>query len=259
MDEIHKLYDQQQRIGIHYAGTLREVTPRTVRMIDTGSRRAAVIYSQVDAATADATIRAEVAYFAARGDVENLEWKLFDYDQPADLKDRLAAHGFTPEEPDAVLILDLAAIPPALAQPVTHDVRRVTDPAQLEHIRPVMQAVWVGEDHDWIVDSLARTLHDAPHELSIYIAYVDGVPASYAWIDYHANSDFAGLWGGSTHPDYRRRGLYTALVGVRAREAIRLGKRYLTIDASPMSRVVLEKFGFTLLAYAWACNYRPTS
>jgi hypothetical protein len=38
-------------------------------------------------------------------------------------------------------------------------------------------------------------------------------------------------------------------------EAKARGVRYLTIDASPASRAVLDKFGFQLMAYAWECNY----
>jgi GNAT superfamily N-acetyltransferase len=99
-------------------------------------------------------------------------------------------------------------------------------------------------------------LRDKSEQVSIYVAYVDGVPASVGWIDFHERSDFAGLWGGSTLPAYRKRGLYTALVAERAQEAIQRGVRYLTIDASPMSRAVLEKFGFRLMAYAYECNFR---
>lgn len=256
MDEIRRLFDRQQRIEIDYAGVRREVTPRVVRQIDATYGQGTVIYSQLDETNADETIRAEVAYFKKLGVIEHLEWKLFDYDQPADLKDRLVAHGFVPEDPDAVLILDLAEIPPELMQPVTHDVRRIDDPARLDDVRAITQAVWGGEDDGWIIDALASTLRDKPEELSIYVAYVDGIPASYGRIDFHENNAFAGLWGGSTLPEYRQRGLYTALVAVRAQEAIRRGVRYLTIDASPMSRAVLEKYGFGLMAYAWACNYR---
>ncbi len=162
-----------------------------------------------------------------------------------------------PDETEAVLVLDLQAIPPALTQPVTHDVRRITDPAGLEDVRAITRAVWgEDDDDDWIVEALAATLRDAPEELSVYVAYVDGVPASYGRVDFHEGSDFAGLWGGSTLPEYRQRGLYTALVAVRAQEAIQRGKRYLTIDASPMSRAVLEKFGFKLLAYSYPCIYQ---
>ncbi len=256
MAEIHKLYDRQQRIEIEYSGTRREVSAHTIRQIEQHGNHGSVIYSQLGESNADAVIRDEIAHFRRLG-VTAWEWKLFDYDQPADLKDRLIAHGFVPDDAEAVLVLDLEAIPLALTQSVTHDVRRVTEPAGLEDVRAITRAVWGEEDDDdWIITALAETMRDAPDELSVYVAYVDGVPASYGRIDFHKGSDFAGLWGGSTLPEYRQRGLYTALVAVRAQEAIQRGKRYLTIDASPMSRAVLEKFGFTLLAYSYPCIYR---
>lgn len=256
MDEIRALYDRQQRLEIDYAGVRREVTPQVVRLVDVPNRRGTLIYSQLDEASADAVIEQEIDHFKRLGLAEHFEWKVFDYDQPADLKDRLAARGFAAEAPDAVLILDLTAIPPALTAPVTHDVRRIHDAAQLEDVRSVMNAVWGDDDNSGIIDTLAATLRDKPEELSVYAAYVDGIPACAAWIDFHARSEFSGLWGGSTLPAYRKRGLYTALVAERAQEAIGRGARYLTIDASPMSRAVLEKFGFQLMAYAYECNYR---
>ncbi len=257
MDDIRRRYDQQQRIEINYAGVRRETTERVVRLIDEANRRGTVIYSRLDESNADATIRAEIDYFKRIGLADKLEWKLFDTDQPPDLKDRLVAQGFVVGDPEAVLILDLQAIPAALLQPTSHDVRRITDPAGLADVRAITRAMWGAEDDDdWLIDALAQTLRENPQEMSVYVAYVDGVPASYGRIDFPTGSDFAGLWGGSTLPEYRQRGLYTALVGVRAQEAIRRGARYLTIDASPMSRAVLEKFGFQLMAYTWECNYR---
>ncbi|EQD40871.1 GCN5-related N-acetyltransferase, partial [mine drainage metagenome] len=58
--------------------------------------------------------------------------------------------------------------------------------------------------------------------------------------------------GGATVPDYRGRGLYTALLAVRLQEAKRRGARFLTIDAGPMSRPIVEKYGFRLLTFAQA-------
>ena len=255
MDEIRKLYDQQQRITIDYARVKREVRPHTVRLVDKINERGTVIYSQLDESNADQTIREEIAYFKKLKIADDLEWKLFDYDPPTDLKARLIAHGFVPQDPDAVLILDLQAVPPVLLEPISQAVQRITDEARLSEIVTIHKGVW-DEDNDWLVKSLGRTLREKPQELSVYIAYVDGNPASAGWIDYHEGNPFAGLWGGSTLPEYRQRGLYTALVKARVQEAKARGIRYLTIDASPMSRAVLEKFGFRLMAYAWECNYR---
>jgi len=75
-------------------------------------------------------------------------------------------------------------------------------------------------------------------------------------IRFHPRSSFASLWGGSTVPERRRRGLYTALLAVRAQEARRRGYRFLTIDASPMSRPICEKHGFQFLTCAHECVWR---
>ena len=41
----------------------------------------------------------------------------------------------------------------------------------------------------------------------------------------------------------------------RVQEAKARGIQFLTIDASPMSRAIVEKLGFQFMAYAWECNY----
>ena len=50
----------------------------------------------------DALIARTVAFFGARG--EAFEWKADGHDQPADLPDRLRAHGFVPEDVETVMI-----------------------------------------------------------------------------------------------------------------------------------------------------------
>ena len=201
-------------------------------------------------------IAQEIAHFTALGLADEFEWKLFGHDQPADLRERLIRHGFEVNEPaDAVMALDLSELPPKLAQPVTHDVRRVTDERGLADIYAVIEAVWPEEDHSVAQRNKITLLREHPESISMYAAYVEGQPVCEGWIDF-PETDFAGLWGGATLSEYRNRGLYTALVAVRAQEAQRRGYRFLTIDASPMSRAVLEKQGFVVIASAWECNYR---
>jgi predicted acetyltransferase len=95
--------------------------------------------------------------------------------------------------------------------------------------------------------------------MSVYVAYVDEQPASAAWIYFPKHSQFASLWGGSTIRSFRKRGLFTALLAVRAREAKARQARYLTVDASPMSRPILEKFGFERIAYSYPCKWKRDS
>ena len=74
-----------------------------------------------------------------------------------------------------------------------------------------------------------------------------------------AGTEFAGLWGGGTVPGWRRRGIYRALVGCRARLAAERGYRYLTVDASPESRPILERTGFSCVAITTPHIWSPES
>ena len=64
------------------------------------------------------------------------------------------------------------------------------------------------------------------------------------WVRYVAGTAFATLWGGSTLPQWRRRGVYGAVVRYRARLAVDRGFSYLQVDASDDSRPILERAGF---------------
>lgn len=46
---------------------------------------------------------------------------------------------------------------------------------------------------------------------------------------------------------------------MRAQEARARRVRYLTVDASPVSRPILVKFGFELLAYTYPCKWKLKS
>jgi predicted GNAT family acetyltransferase len=66
---------------------------------------------------------------------------------------------------------------------------------------------------------------------------------------------FAGIWGGSTRPEWRGRGIYRALTAERARSALRTGTRYINSDSTEFSRPILERSGFvkvsTTTPYVW--------
>ena len=255
-DQILVLYEKEQRREVEYFDVRREVTPKVVRLVslsETEGEGGVVIYSQLNEANVEDAIREQIAYFESIG--HDFEWKVYDHDTPADLKGRLLAHGFEAEEPDAIVALDLQEAPPVLLSPVTADVRRITDPEAISDVKNVEEQVW-GEDFTDLARRLARQLREDAEHLSVYVAYVDGLAASTAWIVFHERGQFASLWGGSTLAEQRGRGLYTALVAVRTQEALRRGVRFLTVDASPMSRPILEKYGFQLLTYAHACKWR---
>jgi predicted acetyltransferase len=102
------------------------------------------------------------------------------------------------------------------------------------------------------IDALATQLQRSPESISIYTVCSGDKPVASAWISFNAASPFAGLWGGSTLTDYRGQGCYQALLAERAREAKARGVKFLTIDASPMSRPIVARFGFE-----WITDTRP--
>jgi hypothetical protein len=252
--QLIALYDQDQRKDVEYPDMRREITPNVVRHIDiSDSREGVVIYSQLNEANADDTIHEQVSYFESIR--QDFEWKVYDYDQPSDLKERLGAYGFIVEEAEAIMVLDLEDAPEILWQPVRQNVQQIIDPENIAYVVTIEEQVWK-EDFSWLGEYLGGTLSKYPEQMSVYVAYIDEQPASAAWIYFPKHSQFASLWGGSTVSGFRQQGLYTALLAVRAQEAQARQVRYLTVDASPMSRPILEKFGFDMIAYSYPCKWK---
>ena len=254
VERVLALYDEEQRREIEYPSMRREATPEVIRHTDLNGNGGVVLYSWLTPDNAERVIREQVAYFGGIG--HEFEWKAYSHDAPEDLVARLALLGFEVEEREAIMALELASAPPFLFEPVTADTQRITDPAHIHRVIAVLEEVWQ-EEKSGLGERLANDLRNHPDDLSVYIAYGDYRAASAAWIYFHEKSQFASLWGGSTLPAYRKQGLYSALLAVRAQEARRRGVRFLTVDASPMSRPILEKLGFHLLTYAHACVWKP--
>jgi GNAT superfamily N-acetyltransferase len=205
----------------------------------------------VDGAELDALIARQVAWFRARG--EEFEWKLHGHDRPDDLPERLLRAGFVAEERETVLVAPLDAVPLDAAPPAEVVVREVRERGDLERIELLEHAVW-GRDSA-LADDLERELAADPGALVVFVAEAVDEVVSAGWIRFPAGSEFGTLWGGSTLPTWRRRGIYRSLVAVRARLAAARGVRYLQVDASEESRPILERLGFvavtTTTPYVW--------
>ena len=245
------LFDRCQRIDITYPGMLRKSFPNLVRFQRPAPGMSFVLYSRLDEQNAEAVIQEQMDYFTAQDLC--LEWKVYSHDTPSDLGERLMRHRFAPQEPDAVMLLDLQAAPVSLFVPLQTEVRRLTDRQELAQVIQVLEAVW-GGDFSWVTERLGGHL-EIPGYLSVYVAYAQGQPACTGWTYFHEHNPFADLWGGSTVEGFRNQGLYSALLAARVQEAQRRGVRYLTVDASPMSQPILAKYGFQVLTTSQSYNY----
>lgn len=252
-NELLKIFDRQQRIEyVEFPGVLRETAGPVIRVIIPDERFGFIPYSALNEENVDAEIEAQIRYFTEKG--VGFEWKVYDHDQPADLRKRLTMQGFEMEDPEALMVLELENAPDFYWTMDLPLVQRVVDADGVYAIRRMEEAIW-GTDHSWMSTRLVNDLERIPDHLSIFAVPADGQVVSAAWIYYHPPTQFASLWGGSTLPSYRQRGYYTALLVTRAREARERGYRFLTVDASPMSRPILEKHGFQFLGFSTPCKW----
>jgi GNAT superfamily N-acetyltransferase len=204
----------------------------------------------------DALIAAQTAFFGARG--EPVEWKTRGHDLPADLPARLEAAGFVPDPTETVVIGRIADLPTDPSAPDGVAIRRVGAEA-IPAIVALESQVW-GHDYGFIGDHLSGILAASPDRVAIFTAEAAGQVVAAAWLALREDGVFASLWGGSTLKQWRGRGIYRALVAVRARLAAEHGYQYLQVDASDDSRPILERLGFTAVTtttpYIWT---PPTS
>ncbi len=207
---------------------------------------------QLDGARLDALIARQVSFFATRG--EPFEWKLYGHDRP-DLPERLVAAGFAPDEVETVVIAPVAVVAADPRLPDGVSIREVGERRDLERIDELEQAVWQGGPR--LAADLEAELVADPGGLAILVAEAGATVVSAGWIRFAHGTDFATLWGGSTLPAWRRRGIYRALVARRAALAAERGFRYVQVDASADSRPILERLGFVAVATTTPFRWTP--
>nr|GID82373.1 hypothetical protein Ade03nite_12970 [Actinoplanes derwentensis] len=205
----------------------------------------AVVWSELDEDGADAAIAAQVRFFAGLG-VE-FEWKLYGHDRPADLGERLLAAGFAAEERETLMVGAVGDMRLSTELPDGVRLERVTDAAGVELMARASERAF-GENADWLRHRVLKQLAEEPENAHPFVVLAGDEPVSSARMDVYPGTDFVGLWGGGTAPEWRGKGIYRALVAERARIAADLGYRYLQVDATDQSRPILSRLGFAALS-----------
>jgi GNAT superfamily N-acetyltransferase len=232
------------------SGVLREIAVP-------GQGFSCICWSDLDEQSADAAIAAQLEFFGRRG--EAFEWKLFGYDQPADLGQRLLRAGFVPDDEEVMLVAETARIASDLVVP-PDGVRlvRVTDPAGVEAATAVHDELKPGSARRARhVSRMLAALADPREPMALVVAMVGEEPVSSARIDFGPGADFAGLFSGGTVPAWRGRGIYRAIVAYRAGLAAARGYKYLRVETSLMSRPILRRLGFEPVATTTPYLWRP--
>jgi hypothetical protein len=253
LDEILCRLDHERRTLVR-DGEIVEQLPQLTRVRGVDGDWHAVRICSLSSEEADAAIVEQIDFHRRLG-VE-FEWTACQHDQPANLCEWLARHGFEIGQCEAILVLDLNERPAWVDLRTDHEIVRVRNASQLEMFARASEEIF-GVRHTFVVNRLARSMAAASTQQLGYLALEDGRAVSVGRLETHPDSAFAGLYGGGTLASHRGRGFYRALVAARARDAMELGARYLSVDALPTSRPILERLGFVRVTDSWPCTWRP--
>lgn len=204
----------------------------------------------------DALVAETVAHYRDDTEVASFEWKTRGHDLPADLGERLEAHGLVPEPRETVMVGEAALLAVDVPLDPGVAVRRIEPgpgaEADVTRMLEAQESVFGTGRGPSVAATLAELDADASE---LWIAEVDGRVVCGGRLTPVAGTDFAGIWGGSTLPEFRGRGIYRALVAARARAALARGVHLIHSDCTDMSRPILERSGLvavtTTTPYVW--------
>lgn len=258
---LRAAYDRQIRSrsgSPNGGGTVESVGPLTRKIGFEGD--GFLLYPDLgglDGDELDQLIADQAEYFEKLG--QKVEWKYYTYDLPADLPERLTKAGFVPEDEECVLIGDVAELQTDVVLPDGIRLREITSQEDLERMQAMEEEVW-GHSHAWLPGALTQAIADDDPAVVIVAETDEDDPKVVcgSWIRFHTGTEFASLWGGSTLPQWRGRGIYRAQVAYRRNLAAERGYRYLQVDASPDSRGILARLGLRPVAVSIPYIRQPT-
>ncbi|MBZ5736678.1 GNAT family N-acetyltransferase [Nocardioides mangrovi] len=250
-------YDEQLRTDAEVAGALAVHRLGPVRLATFPAGQGFVTTPRLTGVGADQArgwVAAAVEHFRQDPGIREVEWKTRQHDDAPGLHDALLEHGFEPDEPESIMIgrAELLAVDVPLPDGVT--LRRIDTEADVRAMS-AMADVAFGEPVSDAHAEFALSRLASGDGTELWVAEAGGVMVSAGRLEPVRDSDFAGIWGGSTLEGWRGRGIYRALTAARARSALALGKTLVNSDSTEMSRPILERSGLakvsTTTPYLW--------
>jgi GNAT superfamily N-acetyltransferase len=184
-------------------------------------------------------------------------WHLGPAMRPADLRERLLAHGFVHGGDEAGMAADLLALNEGLEAPESLSVARVGSDDELgEWTRTLATGFGEGpHEAEWVGAMYRRIgLADAT-PWRHYLARLDGRAVATASLFLAAG--VAGVYFVFTVPDMRRRGIGAAVTLAALRDARGLGCRVGVLGASRMGEPVYRRLGFVTCCTIGIYEWRP--
>ena len=251
-------YDSQLRTDAETPGALSVTRLGPLRLVTFAGGRGFITYQDLGGADADSIRRMvpeALAHFQADPAIAKVEWKTRGHDHAPGLHEALLSHGFTPDEPESIMVGDAEALAVDVPLPDGVTLRQITEEADIRAMVTMQDEVFGNALGDEVLAGTLRRLARGDG-LELWVAEADGAVISAGRIDPVPGTDFAGIWGGATRPEWRGRGIYRALTAERARSALRMGKKYINSDSTEFSRPILERSGLVKVSTTTPYNWR---
>ena len=257
-----RAYDEQLRTDAEMRGALAVTVLGSLWLGTFAGGQGFVSHRRLQGVGADqarAWVEQVLDHFRQDPATREVEWKTREHDDAAGLHDALVEHGFVPEEPESIMIgrTELLAVDVPLPEGVI--LRRITSEADVRAMSAMADTAFGDPISSDRADDVLRRLA-AGDGTEVWVAEVDGAMVSAGRLEPVPDTDFAGIWGGSTLPEWRGRGIYRALTAARARSALALGKTLITSDSTEFSRPILERSGLVKVSattpYLWRLSSR---
>jgi hypothetical protein len=250
-------YDEQLRTDAETPSALAVAHLGPLRLVTFAGGRGFVTYKDLggaDAQTIHSLVTEAVTHYWRDPGIDRVEWKTRGHDYAPGLHDSLVSNGFAPDEPESIMIGEAHTLAVSVPLPAGVQLRRVISERDVRAMCAMTGAVFEDPSSDEVADALLRRL-TVVDGMELWVAESQGQIISAGRLEPVRGSQFAGIWGGATTPEWRGVGIYRALTAARARSALRAGKTLIHSDSTEYSRPILERSGLvrvsTTTPYRW--------
>lgn len=172
-------------------------------------------------------------------------WRIYDGDAPGDLAHHLEAAGFQASSSGWLMGRDIRSYG-ASSRPVDIRVEPVGTAEGVTAYEHVLAAAF--EQDPELSDATQIGHWLAAEDTTIFLAHLGNQPVGCGILDYVPGRQTCYLRAGGVHPDFRRRGIYAALVQARLLAAKQRGAGFAFSDAGALSCPRLQASGFEPIA-----------
>lgn len=258
VNALRDAYDGYLRSGAETTGavSVTHLGPLLLATFPGGRGRVPVAdLGDADAATMSGWVRQVLDHFRADPAIDHVKWKTRGPGDAPGLHEALVRAGFTAGEPNSIMIGEAHLLTGDVPLPGDVTLRRITAEPDVRAMCAMHAEVFgdpPGTEDGSAVLLRRLELRDA---MELWVAEAGGRIVAAGRVESVPGTAIAGLWGGSTRPEWRGRGLYRALTAARARAALAMGKRFVLSESTAYSRPILARAGLaevaTTTTYAW--------